>query len=174
MSNVFIAFQANEESRPLVDAIVADNPEAQVVYSPGLVKIDAPNRLVVRRETIEEIIGRKVVAEGESFDHAALRLAAAEVRLARAQLAERNLLAVGDDGVRMLPDLYMIQEVVMDEIIFQGKASEDTLRQAQRLEERTLRAGARSAHRQYPRMRRYLREAELAHRAALRDWLTQN
>jgi phenol hydroxylase P2 protein len=51
MSNVFIAFQANEESRPLVDAIVADNPEAQVVYSPGLVKIDAPNRLVVRRET---------------------------------------------------------------------------------------------------------------------------
>ena len=68
----------------------------------------------------------------------------------------------------------MIQEVVMDEIIFQGKASEDTLRQAQRLEERTLRAGARSAHRQYPRMRRYLREAELAHRAALRDWLSQN
>ena len=59
MSNVFIAFQANEESRPLVDAIVADNPEAQVVYSPGLVKIDAPNRLVGRRETIEEIIGRK-------------------------------------------------------------------------------------------------------------------
>ena len=31
MSKVFIAFQANEESRPLVDAIVADNPEAQVV-----------------------------------------------------------------------------------------------------------------------------------------------
>ena len=59
MSNVFIAFQANEESRPLVDAIVADNPEAQVVYSPVLVKIDSPNRLVVRRETIEEIIGRK-------------------------------------------------------------------------------------------------------------------
>jgi len=59
MSNVFIAFQANEESRPLVDAIVADNQEALVVYSPGLVKIDAPNRLVVRRETIEEIIGRK-------------------------------------------------------------------------------------------------------------------
>ncbi|MGB4345965.1 MAG: MmoB/DmpM family protein [Burkholderiaceae bacterium] len=58
MSNVFIAFQANEESRPLVDAIVADNPEASVVYSPGLVKIDAPGRLVIRRETVEEIIGR--------------------------------------------------------------------------------------------------------------------
>jgi phenol hydroxylase P2 protein len=58
MSNVFIAFQHNEESRPLVDAIVADNPEAQVVYSPGLVKIDAPGRLVIRRETVEEMIGR--------------------------------------------------------------------------------------------------------------------
>jgi len=58
MSNVFIAFQANEESRPLVEAIVADNPEAKVVYSPGLVKIDAPGRLVIRRETVEEIIGR--------------------------------------------------------------------------------------------------------------------
>ncbi len=59
MSHVFIAFQANEESRPLVDAIVADNTNAQVVYSPGLVKIDAPNRLVIKRETVEEIIGRR-------------------------------------------------------------------------------------------------------------------
>ena len=58
MSNVFIAFQANEESRPIVDAILADNPEAKAVYSPGLVKIDCPKRLVVRRESIEEQIGR--------------------------------------------------------------------------------------------------------------------
>jgi phenol hydroxylase P2 protein len=58
MSNVFIAFQANEESRPIVDAILADNPEASAVYSPGLVKIDCPGRLVVKRESIEEQIGR--------------------------------------------------------------------------------------------------------------------
>ena len=58
MSNVFIAFQANEESRPIVDAILADNPDAQAVYSPGLVKIDCPHRLVVRRESIEEQVGR--------------------------------------------------------------------------------------------------------------------
>jgi phenol hydroxylase P2 protein len=57
MSNVFIAFQANEESRPIVDAIMADNPAAQAVHSPGLVKIDAPNRLTIRRETIEEQTG---------------------------------------------------------------------------------------------------------------------
>jgi phenol/toluene 2-monooxygenase (NADH) P2/A2 len=58
MSNVFIAFQANEDSRPIVDSIVADNPLAEVVYSPGLVKIDAPNRLVIHRETIEQEVGR--------------------------------------------------------------------------------------------------------------------
>ena len=53
------AFQANEESRPIVDAIIVDNPEAVVVYSPGLVKIDAPNRIVINRETIEEEVGRE-------------------------------------------------------------------------------------------------------------------
>jgi phenol hydroxylase P2 protein len=58
MSNVFIAFQANEESRPIIDAILADNPGAAAVHSPGLVKIDAPNRLTIRRETIEEQTGR--------------------------------------------------------------------------------------------------------------------
>ena len=58
ISKVFIAFQDNEESRPVVEAILADNPEAVAVHSPGLVKIDAPGRLVVRRETIEEIVGR--------------------------------------------------------------------------------------------------------------------
>jgi phenol hydroxylase P2 protein len=58
MSNVFIAFQHNEESRPIIDAIVADNPGALVVHSPGLVKIDAPDRLTIRRETIESMTGR--------------------------------------------------------------------------------------------------------------------
>ena len=58
MSNVFIAFQHNEESRPVVEAIVADNPQAVLVHSPGLVKIDAPDRLTIRRATIEEQTGR--------------------------------------------------------------------------------------------------------------------
>jgi phenol hydroxylase P2 protein len=59
MSNVFIAFQVNEESRPVVDAILADNPNAKAVYSPGLVKIDAPNSLVIKRESIEEQLGQR-------------------------------------------------------------------------------------------------------------------
>jgi len=57
MSNVFIAFQHNEESRPVVDAIVADNPRATVVHSPGLVKIDAPDQLTIRRDSIEAQTG---------------------------------------------------------------------------------------------------------------------
>lgn len=57
ISNVFIAFQANEDSRPVIDAILADNPAATAVHSPGLIKIDAPNRLTIRRATIEEQTG---------------------------------------------------------------------------------------------------------------------
>ena len=58
MSDVFIAFQANEESRPVIDAIVADNPNAVLTHPTGLVKVNAPNRLTIRRETIEGLIGR--------------------------------------------------------------------------------------------------------------------
>lgn len=58
MSNVFIAFQDNEDSRPIIEAILADNAQAQATYPTGLVKIDAPGRLVVRRATIEELVGR--------------------------------------------------------------------------------------------------------------------
>lgn len=59
VSNVFIAFQDNEESRPIIDAIFADNPQATAVHSPGLVKIDAPGSLVIRRTSIEEQTGQR-------------------------------------------------------------------------------------------------------------------
>lgn len=58
MSNVFIAFQDNEESRPIIDAILVDNPQARASYPTGLVKVDGPGSLVIRRETIEEQTGR--------------------------------------------------------------------------------------------------------------------
>ncbi len=58
MSNVFIAFQRNEETRCIVDAIVADNPDAIVNMQPAMVKVDVPNRLVVRRSSVEEQMGR--------------------------------------------------------------------------------------------------------------------
>ncbi len=58
MSNVFIAFQDNEDARPIIEAILADNAQAQATYPTGLVKIDAPGSLVIRRETIEALVGR--------------------------------------------------------------------------------------------------------------------
>ena len=58
MSQVFIAFQTNEDTRPIIEAILADNPHAVLDQQPAMVKINADGRLVVRRETIEEIIGR--------------------------------------------------------------------------------------------------------------------
>lgn len=58
MSTVFLALQANEETRPVIEAIEIDNPHAVVNYEPAMVKIDAPGQLIVRRETIEEQIGR--------------------------------------------------------------------------------------------------------------------
>ncbi len=58
MSNVFIAFQRNEESRAIVNAILADNPGARVDEQPAMVRVDVPNRLVIRRSTVEQEIGR--------------------------------------------------------------------------------------------------------------------
>lgn len=57
-SKVFIAFQDNEESRPIVEAVLADNAEATAAYTPGLVKIDCPDRLGIRRASIEENTGQ--------------------------------------------------------------------------------------------------------------------
>jgi phenol/toluene 2-monooxygenase (NADH) P2/A2 len=56
--NVFIALQNNSEAQPLIEAIVEDNPNAVVNETPGMVKIDCPGRLVVRRETVEAKVGR--------------------------------------------------------------------------------------------------------------------
>jgi phenol/toluene 2-monooxygenase (NADH) P2/A2 len=58
MSTVFIALQANEDTRPIIEAIAADNPLAIVNRQPAMVKIDAPDRLVIRKETIEDRLGR--------------------------------------------------------------------------------------------------------------------
>lgn len=56
-STVFLALQVNDETRPIIEAIERDNPDAVVNRMPAMVKIDAPGRLVLKRETVEEIIG---------------------------------------------------------------------------------------------------------------------
>lgn len=59
MSNVFIAFQKNEDSRAIIDAILADNPTAIVSDQPAMVKIDVPHRMVIRKSSIEAEMGRE-------------------------------------------------------------------------------------------------------------------
>ena len=56
--SVFIAFQTNDDTRPIIEAIGEDNPAAVINLMPAMVKIDAPDRLEIRRHTIEELIGR--------------------------------------------------------------------------------------------------------------------
>ncbi len=56
-STVFLALQTNDDTRAIIEAIERDNPHATVNQFPAMVKIDAPNKLVVKRETIEEITG---------------------------------------------------------------------------------------------------------------------
>ncbi len=58
MSTVFIAFQRTDEVRGIVEAIMQDNPGAQLDEQPGMVKVNAAGRLVVKRETVEEKLGR--------------------------------------------------------------------------------------------------------------------
>jgi len=57
-ANTFIAFQKNEESRCIVEAIVQDNPGAVVQDQPAMVKVDVPQRLVIRRQTVADTLGR--------------------------------------------------------------------------------------------------------------------
>ena len=54
-----IDLQDSEESRALVEAIEEDNPDAESRRMPGLVKIKSPGELVIRRETVEQRIGRE-------------------------------------------------------------------------------------------------------------------
>jgi len=58
MSTVFIVLQANEETRAIVDALEYDNPQARIHYQPAMVRIEAPERLLLRRSSLEAITGR--------------------------------------------------------------------------------------------------------------------
>ncbi len=55
---VFLALQANYDTLPIIEAIEADNPHATLARYPAMVRIDAPGRLVIRRASVEERLGR--------------------------------------------------------------------------------------------------------------------
>ena len=58
VQNVSITLQNTDDARPIIEAIQEDNPEAVLNAYPAMVKIDAPGRLVVRQDTVEEKLGR--------------------------------------------------------------------------------------------------------------------
>ena len=55
---VGVDLQDAEETRALTDAIEADNPDATFTRMPGLIKVQTPGELVIRRETVEQHMGR--------------------------------------------------------------------------------------------------------------------
>ena len=56
---VGIDVQDNDEARPIVEAIERDNPEATIRRMPGMLKVQVPRQMVIRRTTVEEILGRE-------------------------------------------------------------------------------------------------------------------
>ncbi|MEJ9077733.1 MmoB/DmpM family protein [Gordonia malaquae] len=56
---VGIDLQESDDNRALVDAIRNDNPDLQIRALPGLMKLSAPGRIVINRESVEERLGRE-------------------------------------------------------------------------------------------------------------------
>jgi phenol/toluene 2-monooxygenase (NADH) P2/A2 len=48
----------NDDARPIIEAILADNTDVRVLDMPGCVKLDRDVELVVNRASVEERIGR--------------------------------------------------------------------------------------------------------------------
>jgi phenol/toluene 2-monooxygenase (NADH) P2/A2 len=55
---VGVDLQDNEDNRPIVEAIERDNPDVTLRRMPGMVKMQTATRLIIRRSTVEEILGR--------------------------------------------------------------------------------------------------------------------
>jgi phenol/toluene 2-monooxygenase (NADH) P2/A2 len=53
-----LTLQQTDDARPIIEAIVADNPGVRVLTMPGAVKLDCDGRLVVNRASVEQRLGR--------------------------------------------------------------------------------------------------------------------
>lgn len=59
MSQVFLALQLSDDSRCIVESLLADNPNAVLEEQPAMVKINAENRLTLKRDSVSERMGRE-------------------------------------------------------------------------------------------------------------------
>ena len=55
---VSITLQNTEDARPIVEAILADNPGAVINHFPAMVKIDCPGKLTIKAESVSDRVGR--------------------------------------------------------------------------------------------------------------------
>jgi len=53
-----ITLLQNDDARPIIDAIMADNPGVRVMHFNGAVKLDCDNTLTINRASVEERLGR--------------------------------------------------------------------------------------------------------------------
>jgi len=58
-NTTFLIFQDNEDARPIIEAVEQDNPGVDVQHQPGMVRLERPGSLIVKRETVEELTGRE-------------------------------------------------------------------------------------------------------------------
>jgi phenol hydroxylase P2 protein len=56
--NVSIVLQDTADALPIIEAIKADNPDAEIQNMPSLVRIEAPGKLVIKRDSVSERLGR--------------------------------------------------------------------------------------------------------------------
>jgi len=56
---VGVDLQDSDDTRSLVEAIEADNPDVELLHMPGLVKVTTTGELVIRRESVEKLLGRE-------------------------------------------------------------------------------------------------------------------
>ncbi|BFT62798.1 MmoB/DmpM family protein [Pseudomonas moorei] len=56
-SLVYMNLQDTDYARSIVDAIVQDNPHAEVQHQPSMIRIEAQSRLDIRRDTVEALTG---------------------------------------------------------------------------------------------------------------------
>ncbi len=57
---VFIIFQDNEDARPFIDAIEAENEGVVVDRQPGMVRFEAMGEISITKEVVDEQAGRDV------------------------------------------------------------------------------------------------------------------
>ncbi|WP_298286120.1 MmoB/DmpM family protein [Acidocella sp.] len=53
-----ITLMQNDDARPVIDSIIADNPGVKILTMPGAIKLDCEGKITVNRASVEERLGR--------------------------------------------------------------------------------------------------------------------